>query len=286
MKLLNSDEGLALLADMREAIRSYLNQIDLGVGVDASTELDGLFEKLTSARKIHANGADELLNDIAILEMYITFFRSYGNLWRQISTGRYSDSWMTLQDANDALRLIRRWCGLTLEPLMEQLCALESLYPYKIFASVGWVVEWYECSICGNDIDSFECSHRKNELYRGHRACAIARNIRNLDHIALVDHPADKRCVITIPDNAPGFSGVAFLAEALNRRRFKVSNFGSVVWGKKRVANAEHTKIGRNDLCHCRSGKKFKRCCVDKEFREIDHAELVPMRSVFERSGL
>lgn len=25
------------------------------------------------------------------------------------------------------------------------------------------------------------------------------------------------------------------------------------------------TKIGRNDLCPCGSGKKYKKCCLDKE---------------------
>ena len=23
-------------------------------------------------------------------------------------------------------------------------------------------------------------------------------------------------------------------------------------------------KIGRNDLCHCSSGKKYKKCCINK----------------------
>lgn len=286
MKLLNSDEGLTLLASIREVIKAHLNEIDVGVGVDTLPGIANLFDQLNLAREIYANGSDEIQNDISILETYVAFFRSYGSLWRKISSGHYSESWVTLQDANDSLRLIRRWSGLTLAPLVEQLGALESLYPYKIFASVGWAVGWYECSICGNDIDSFECSHRRNELYRGQRACAIARNMLAMDHVALVEHPVDKRCVITIPDDAPGFSGLEYLAEALNRRHLRVSNFGGVAWGKKQVPNSDYTKIGRNDQCHCRSGKKFKRCCFDKKFREIDHAEILPMRSVFERSGL
>jgi hypothetical protein len=24
-------------------------------------------------------------------------------------------------------------------------------------------------------------------------------------------------------------------------------------------------KLGRNELCHCRSGKKYKRCCLDRD---------------------
>ncbi len=33
-------------------------------------------------------------------------------------------------------------------------------------------------------------------------------------------------------------------------------------------------KIGRNDQCHCGSGKKFKNCCIDKVQRESSRAPL------------
>jgi len=26
--------------------------------------------------------------------------------------------------------------------------------------------------------------------------------------------------------------------------------------------------IGRNDLCHCMSGKKYKKCCLEKDLQE------------------
>lgn len=33
--------------------------------------------------------------------------------------------------------------------------------------------------------------------------------------------------------------------------------------------------LNRNEKCFCGSNKKFKRCCIDKEFEEKDHAELI-----------
>lgn len=284
MGKLHSEVGLGLLADMRENIRVHLGEIDQHIGMESSSGLDSLIAQLDSARSVHVAAADEVLNDIFVLETYVRFFIAYGDLWSKISKGLYSESWRRLQDANDLLRLIRKWSGITLAPFDKQLSALETLYPYKIFSSIGFVVERFECSICGNDIDSFECLHRKNELYRGVRAIAIARNIQNIDHIAIVENPVDKRCVFTIPDDAPGFSGVEFLAHELNRKNLAVSNFGDVQWGKKQVANSEFEKLGRNDQCHCKSGKKFKRCCINLEFREIDHAEIVRMMSLIERS--
>jgi hypothetical protein len=40
----------------------------------------------------------------------------------------------------------------------------------------------------------------------------------------------------------------------------KVNNYSPDEWKL-----LEHKKIGRNDLCVCGSGKKFKKCCGTKE---------------------
>ena len=36
----------------------------------------------------------------------------------------------------------------------------------------------------------------------------------------------------------------------------EVKTFSPKVWKE-----TDHTKIGRNDLCHCGSNKKYKKCC-------------------------
>jgi hypothetical protein len=41
------------------------------------------------------------------------------------------------------------------------------------------------------------------------------------------------------------------------------------------------TKIGRNDLCPCGSGRKYKRCCLEKD-AELSRAELSAGRFRFE----
>jgi tetratricopeptide (TPR) repeat protein len=35
--------------------------------------------------------------------------------------------------------------------------------------------------------------------------------------------------------------------------------------GKMKLVVNNPTKVGRNDLCHCGSGQKYKRCCLDKD---------------------
>ncbi|MCP4444224.1 MAG: hypothetical protein GY811_02615 [Myxococcales bacterium] len=41
------------------------------------------------------------------------------------------------------------------------------------------------------------------------------------------------------------------------------------------------SKIGRNSKCHCRSGEKFKNCCIDKVEREMSQAPMGASIGIF-----
>lgn len=160
--------------------------------------------------------------------------------------------------------------------LESQLLELEKTYPYNVFLSIGAIVGKFECSICGNDIDSFQCAHRKGQLYGGEMAIAVAKDIKNLDHIALVDQPADKRCVISYKDSSDHFKLVRLLSKLINKRIFLISDFGILVFSTRSVPNPKIKSIGRNDDCFCGSGLKFKRCCNYIPIEEHPHVDITP----------
>lgn len=286
MTALKTTEGIDLLSEIRARLRAQLELVDLEVGIRQSPEIDQLLVDLIEAKVMHDSGSEDVLNEIFVLEKYVQLFVEYGLLWRQIADSQFTESWDSLQSAFDLIRLIRRFSSLNVSAIENQLYALETAYPYNIFFSMGAVVERFECSICGKDIDSFECSHRKGELYRGKMAYGIARNIIQLDHVAMVKHPADKRCVISYSNDAPQFSVVRYLGDLLTSRKLLVSNFGGVAWGKRRIPNPEHRCLTRNDPCYCHSGRKFKRCCIDKAYTEQDHAQILPAQSIIDRAGV
>ncbi len=43
---------------------------------------------------------------------------------------------------------------------------------------------------------------------------------------------------------------------------------------KLRAGMSKHEKLGRNDACHCGSGKKYKACCLGKTEREEKQAPI------------
>lgn len=281
---LKTSVGLDLLSEMRGPLRAHLGHVDAQVGVEASPAIEQLLLNLGGARIAHASSCDEVLNEIFILEKYVRLFGYYGLLWQQIATSQFSESWSSLQSAFDLVRLIRRFSSLDISAIENQLYALETAYPYNIFFSMGAVIEQFECSICGKDIDSFDCMHRKGELYRGQMAYGIARNIIRLDHLAIVDQPVDKRCVVSYSNDAPQFGVIRYISELLSSKKLLASNFGSIFWEKRRSRSSDHRNIGRNDPCYCQSGLKFKKCCFDKAFIEQDHAQILPAESLIERA--
>ncbi|MCX7113609.1 MAG: hypothetical protein NTX45_26675 [Proteobacteria bacterium] len=65
------------------------------------------------------------------------------------------------------------------------------VFPPQVFLSSGMIVGKQECSVCGEEYGS--CDHLAGKPYMGRFCYIIAKEI-SLDHVAIVEHPSDKRC--------------------------------------------------------------------------------------------
>lgn len=248
-------------------------------------EFQNAYNKLTI---IHSNIndlqsqylAEFILNDIFLLKQILSFHNHLVKFWEEICNAKYSSSWNYLQNCLDSLRSINKFALNNqktdyLNFFEKQLLILEKLYPYNIFLSTGMEVGFYECSICGKNIDSFECEHEIGELYSGEIAIAIAKGVVNLDHVAMVKHPNDKRCVIQYDDNSDQFMNLQFLNREINRRKVTPITIYDADETPKKEINKKYVKLKRNEKCFCGSNKKFKNCCINKQFIEKEHIHLV-----------
>lgn len=79
-----------------------------------------------------------------------------------------------------------------LEQHNRRLEALERLlFPPQVYVSSGMIVMHQECSICGQEYE--DCEHLLGKPYMG-KFCYIIAGDVELDHVAIVENPADKRC--------------------------------------------------------------------------------------------
>ena len=242
-------------------------------------QIDQLKNDLTIAKKEYKSSYEEVLNEFYVLSRFVDMLSSYCDLWMKIIKMEFSSSWNSLQDARDQLRQVKKFSSRNTNQAISffenQLLELEKLYPYNVFCSVGITVERFECSICGRDIDTFDCPHTRGELYQGQMAYGIAHNIIETDHVAMVKHPSDKRCVVIYDNNGEQFKLVRFLSELITSSKLQPSDFGELKFSKKKVKNREFQKKERNSPCYCGSGKKFKKCCISKEYIDGDHVDIV-----------
>jgi hypothetical protein len=268
----------ALFDELTPRLEAALVDIDRGRHDAAFTCLTAVRGELDQARQEAPADSEQFHNDIFVLRRWVDLITSYGTLWQRISLGQFSDSWSSLQDCLDLLRTIKRFSEINVSFFEDQLLELEAGYPYGVFASVGMLIERFDCSICGEDIDSDKCPHMRGELYQGEMAAAVAHNITRVDHVSLVLEPEDKRCVVQYDDASDHFKLLRALADLINRGECQPREFSRLERSTKRFANPDYRRLGRNDLCFCGSSQKFKKCCIDRSHVEKPHVDIVAVR--------
>ncbi len=269
----------------QEVYRRIVPDLSLVLSKINSLDFEGAAKDLHNTRTIieqtkaglSDKDTDDVYNELFVLENLFNLLNQYLEFWRKIYEGKLSKSWDPLQNFQSVLRMIYRFLlpprPRFLSHIERQSAEIEKLYPYTVFASIGVAVEYSECSICGKDMNSFDCEHIKGELYRGEFAYAIVKGMK-ADHVAFVTNPEDKRCVICIDESAPGFYPVEYLHQLVSERRLAPLEFSHIE--EKKIAIPKETALaGRNDPCPCGSGKKYKKCCIDQQYVEKDHMDII-----------
>ena len=273
---LNSVAGLELFQSLWPLSTRLLRIVDERRFGEVQTLADEAQECIANTRA--AASEEVFLNDLYIIRAWFRMLSAYGRLWEKICDQQFSDSWNSLQDALSVIRIIKRLSMVDVSFFEDQLRSLESAYPYRIFASIGAVASRIECSICGEDIDSFACGHRRGYLYAGEMAIGIIRDVKTLDHVSFVCNPVDKRCVVQMDDTSEAFKLIRYISGLIRGGEFSISEFEGIDFSERRILNPAYQKLGRNELCYCSSGKKFKDCCIDNEFVTGAHAQVQARR--------
>ena len=118
------------------------------------------------------------------------------------------------------------------------------------------------CSICDAKVTlRSDCGHELNEIYNGEMCIRVVKGAEILG-IGLVDNPVQKYSVI-FPngDDDDRFTRLKYVASALN------SPWDAWDYRKeeRRQYHPAFKNLGRNELCACGSGLKYKKCCINEE---------------------
>ena len=256
----------------QQVILDTINQAEFSKAVEMSSAVISQLDKIKAKAPCHKR------NNIFIETSKFHILNHLSRFWELILHGQYYESWCSLQDAMDNLRNVKRFSdhdSALVSFLEVQLKAIESVYPYQLFASTGIIFEGCNCNICGEDIDSFECCHIQGELYDGEIAIGIVQNIKKFDHCALVEHPEDKRCVVGADDNHPNMLVLRDLGQYVLQGKIKPLGFKDVLQVEFDKVNDAYVELKSNQKCFCGSGVKFKKCCRGKKTVRHKHYEFI-----------
>ncbi len=119
-------------------------------------------------------------------------------MWVELKGQKYKEAWDLLIDAQEyllvALRIEGNHYGIEdLQTLYENIEKI--IYPgWPLYNSVGYLEKGGECSICGKQYG--DCEHLEGIIYMGRLCRRINAEPITMDHIAMVESPSDKRCII------------------------------------------------------------------------------------------
>jgi len=154
----------------------------------------------------------------------------------------------------------------------------ESIYPYRVFSSPEIVELEKECTICGQKVSPrHPCGHEVGEIYSGEICCRKVTKWELLS-IAMVENPVQKYSVAFLSDPKTGKSVDHYkynLLEYLLPRIESAYDSWEVQDTTRLHPHGRFSFIGRNDLCPCGSGKKYKKCCLPKSGVLMPHKEFI-----------
>ncbi|MGL5090216.1 MAG: hypothetical protein ACRC8B_04640 [Aeromonas sobria] len=240
-------------------------------------EIQQIVDAIKSEKKKAIESGDEvkannLWRQLEALKLNVLYIKAFHN----IKIKNYRDAWNQLEQCEIACSFIKRNSTIEdvhnyrIEFIENKITKWQSLYPYCVFASPGFKVGYYTCSICGHKVrPRSRCEHKKGKVYFGELCLHVAHEMEILE-ISIVSSPVQKYSVLH-NDETLNFSLIEYLSEILE----DAFEEWDINWTTMKFPSARFESVASGDKCPCKSDKMFEYCCMNKEEIEIPHVDFI-----------
>lgn len=268
-----------------EFVRKYLNDFKTGNKRD-SKETEEIKKKLAEIKNLAVHrGNQDIAKDIWCLEQILKIQELYLIAFEVLKQEKFYDAWCELEQCEIKITHLSRHFqidkeikdyGLTF--IKKKVKQLQELFPYKWFMSPEFVVLDQKCNICNTSISLRKtCGHVIGEIYDGKSCCREITNGKMVG-VALTENPRNKYAVPFSKDSKTGKQidnfDYTFLKYLISVVQSPFDKW-SYSWTKIRHPHSRFKEIGKNDLCPCESGKKYKKCCLSEDGVLRPHLEFI-----------
>lgn len=249
-----------------------------------SRDSDPILEFLDQKKQDMVSVDDQdCAKEIWCLEQIIRIQDGFINAFYQLKNGDYYKGWCSFEQVELKLQFLSRHFDTNsniyqLNFIDKHTEKFQSIFPYKIFMSPEFVEKEKVCNICDKKISIRNpCGHRVGEIYDGEMCSRIVKKA-DLLSISFVENPVQKYSVPFTKDEETdeqidhyNYQVVEYLIE-----RLKAPFDGwDIDWQERRIPHEKFPDVGRNEKCPCDSGKKYKKCCLNKEGVLRPHCEFI-----------
>lgn len=250
-----------------EEIKTSLQEVDKNFSSRDSISLETSLKRLKE--KALENNDQNQAKYIWCLERILEVQDKYIKAYFELKSGAFYRAWCTFEEADLAIHFLNPHLDdhqnkYKINFISEHINRYQKIFPYKIFMSTEIIDHEISCTICNKKISiRNSCGHIIGEIYNGEMC---ARRIDKADFlgIALVESPMHKYSVpFMVKEGNSGkdhynYCVVKYLVDRLSSP-FDEWDFSLE---KERHPHSRYKKTGRNKPCPCKSGLKYKKCCL------------------------
>lgn len=198
--------------------------------------------------------------------------KGYISAINSLKNQKYEDAWCSLDHVDIELSYLEANFDIAqnddkyhMEFIGRMIKEYQKLFPYCHFFSRECVIKAEKCSICGKPISlRNRCGHKAGKLYMGE---LCLREVVDIEFKALciVTDPFDKYTYVQIPDQEYEYGMLEALMAEID------DPYDEFYIETVKVLKPEYKNIGRNALCPCGSGKKYKKCHLGTKAELMDY---------------
>lgn len=229
------------------------------------------------------NGEQEEAKLLWIFQTIIEIHKLYRNAFKLLKGKSYYQAWCQLERIEITIHSLKKHFTYdknqyNLWQIEKSVKNLQVLYPYRLFASSEILKKKKKCSVCDKDISiRNSCGHIVGEIYNGEMCHRIVTECEILG-ISLVENPGNKYSVMFLKDEKTDKQIDQYNYDIIDYL-FEHINLPYEIWdlevSQKESKKEDYGNVGRNELCTCNSGKKFKKCCLTKIGEKYPHYEFI-----------
>lgn len=184
-----------------ETLKSKMHYLfitrDVTIFEEQQLELEELYKKIQETKQAVIKDQNENeANKFLSLENLCTAILSGMTIFVKLKNNDPDGAWSELIEAqNNSHWSINHYylSGNLQEQCITHFNNIEKiLFPPQTFQSISMISVKSKCSICNDDFT--KCDHIRGEAYMGIPCTELCTEFKDVHHVAVVDHPDDKRC--------------------------------------------------------------------------------------------